>query len=111
MNPDGFYIAYFTAELGNSIGIFVVKNEAIIGADLGGGIYDGTFHVENDTASGVVTFTSRTGGVAITGAESDLPVAYDVNFSFSLPLEGAGFHSLETLAGPINVKFEKVREL
>ena len=90
MNPNGFYVAYFTAEFGNSIGIFVLKNDTIIGADLGGGIYDGTFHIENDTASGTVTFSSRTGGIAITGAERDLPVSYDVNFSFSLPLERGG---------------------
>lgn len=111
MNYSGFYLAYFSAEFGISIGVFVVTDGNIVGADLGGGMYDGEFKVMNSIAEGKVKFRTREGGQTITGANNDLPISYEVPFRFSLPLEAPDYHELETIAGPINVKFEKIREL
>lgn len=108
-DTDGIYLAYFSAEFGNSIGMFIVSKNTISGADVGGGIYDGSFNKKNGEASGKITFSMKGGGVTITGAQSDLPVSYDTDFRFQLPLDGQDFHQFETITGPVNVRFEKIR--
>lgn len=108
---QGIYLAYFSAALGNSIGIFLFSDGKITGADVGGGVYDGNFEVVEGCARGSVRFRTTSGGQSITGANSDLPVAYDTEFTFPLPLQKEPFHKLNTIAGPVNVRFEKVREI
>lgn len=111
MSFSGFYLAYFSAEFGNSIGIFVITDHEIVGADLGGGMYDGSFEIEDGSAVGQVRFRTNKGGQTITGASNDLPISHEVSFKFALPLEAPEYHELETLTGPVNVRFEKIREL
>jgi hypothetical protein len=110
---DGIYLAYFTGETGTSLGIFMLKDRVLTGGDLGGGLYDGNVAV--DTAEMIVTgsikFRMQTGGTSITGARSDLPIEYDTDVSLTLPLERVAYHSISTIAGPVNVRFEKVRSL
>ena len=110
---DGFYLAYFAAEFGTSIGIFVLHGSNLIGADLGGGIYDGILDIDLDQklAKGRIGFKMQNGGTSITGASSQLPVEYFTDVAFKLPLEGQSYHVIETISGTVNVRFEKVRSL
>ena len=111
--PNGIYLGYFTAELGNSMGIFLIKDQIVSGADMGGGTYDGTleFIEDENVLQGEIEFRTKDGGVTITGAVSDLPVQFRTQVKLELPLESKSFHRLETMTGPINVRFEKVRDL
>lgn len=110
---DGIYLAFFTAEFGTSLGIFLLKDGVLCGADLGNGIYDGklTLSDAGNRLTGSVEFRTSQGGTMITGAASDLPVSYATEVSLSLPLDGVEFHSIATISGPINVRFEKVRSI
>lgn len=111
MTHQGVYLAYFSAELGNSMGIFLVQENSITGGDIGGGIYDGRFEIKGHKAAGTVLFSTKGGGKTITGAVTDLPASYETNFEFQLPLEDQAFHSFDTIAGPVNVRFEKIKDL
>lgn len=112
-NADGFFLAYFAAEFGTSIGIFVLRGSDIIGADLRGGIYDGKLNIDADErlATGRIGFKMQQGGTTITGASSELPVQYYTDVAFKLPLEDQPYHEFETITGSVNVRFEKVRSL
>ena len=111
MTHQGVYLAYFSAEFGNSMGIFLVQDNTIVGGDIGGGIYDGHFEVVDHKAVGSVLFSTKGGSQTITGAVTDLPASYETSFGFQLPLEDQDFHSFETIAGPVNVRFEKIKNL
>lgn len=110
---DGIYLAYFSGEIGTSLGIFVLRDGALTGGDLGGGLYDGSFEVDASkmTTTGTIKFRTKTGGTSITGAHSDFPIEYETDIALKLPLEAAPYHSIDTPAGPVNVRFEKVRPL
>ena len=112
-DSDGIYIAYFSGEYGTSLGMFTFKGGVICGADLGGGVYDGILKYSSidQHLSGSITFSLKGGGTTITGAYTDLPVSYDTFVRLKTPVDGPPFHALETLSGPVNVRFEKVRSL
>ncbi|MDC1399738.1 hypothetical protein N8306_04420 [Yoonia sp.] len=111
MEYTGIYLGYFSGEFGNSMGVFLVQVGRITGGDIGAGIYDGEFKVVNGFAVGKMNFRTKTGGQTITGAINDLPISYDTDISLELPLEKPDFHSVQTLNGPVNVRFEKVRSI
>lgn len=109
---EGFYTAYLTGIAGQSVGIFVFSNGRIVGADAGGGCYDGEFSLSGDgsTILADVKFTMKKGGALITGASSDTTNDM-IPIKLSLPcfIHSNQVHRLETPIGPINAKFEKIR--
>jgi flagellar basal body P-ring protein FlgI len=107
---NGFYVAYFNAEFGTSLGMFTIKDGTIVGADIGGTMYKGHLKVSADgqTAECNMNVSTRAPGMTITGAQSDLPINYDTKFELKLPLENTDYHRIESIAGPVNVRFEKV---
>lgn len=107
---DGFYVAYFNAEFGTSLGMFVITDGIILGADIGGAMYKGklTSSADGKHVQGTVNVSSKSPGTTITGAQSDFPINYDTSFKLQLPIEDQDYHRIETIAGPVNVRFEKV---
>ncbi len=110
---NGIYNAYFSGEYGTSLGMFIFKDGVVCGADLGGGVYDGTLEYSSSAKflTGKISFNMRNGGTTITGAHADLPVSYETVVCLKTPLESVLFHEIDTLTGPVNVRFEKVRTL
>jgi hypothetical protein len=110
---DGFYSAYFTGAKGNSLGLFVFENGRIIGVDVGGIEYDGTYAVDANRGlvTGKIVFIVKPGHALITGAQANAdPLRYE--FALSIP---AGFADgrvvqIDTPTGPVNARFEKVRD-
>ena len=109
---DGIYIAYFNAEFGTSLGMFVLKDGKIVGADIGGTKYQGELSISNDevTAFGKINVSMDKPGMTITGSNNELPVSYDTNVEFCLPIEDQPYHRVDTATGPVNIRFEKVQE-
>ncbi len=111
---DGFYIAYLTGAVGNSVLVFVLMKGKFVGADIGGMKYDGTYKVKPD-GSGIkcsVVYVIQAGRALITGAPaSQTPIT--VPLAFELPREFADGRviTIETPRGAVNAKFEKVRDL
>lgn len=110
---DGIYLAYFTGHYGTSMGLFVFRNGVVVGADLGGAAYEGQLELNDDATKleGNIEIRMDTGGTTITGAVTDLPTSYETPISLSLPLEAVPYHTVSTLTGPINVRFEKKKAL
>jgi hypothetical protein len=109
---DGFYAAYFTGATGNSIGMFVFKEGVVVGADAGGGRYDGTYAMtpDNRFVAGVIHFSMPVGNLSITGvsAQSE-PINIDVPLRLPVDFNRNDVHRIDTPIGPLNAKFEKIR--
>jgi hypothetical protein len=112
MDMDGFYVAYLTGRGGNSVLLFAIKSNTLVGVDVGGMKYDG--HVEQ-VANGAVAFhieyVVSPGTPLITGVGSVAsltPVALD----FNVPANFADgvIVSLQTPFGPVNAKISKLRD-
>lgn len=110
-DPSGIFLAFFAAEFGNSMGIFLVKDGVMTGGDVGGATYEGEYKVEGDLLAGEVKIFLAAGSTTITGASTDIPSSYPTKVSFKLPIESTPFHSIDTITGPVNIRFQKIKEI
>ncbi len=108
------YMAYVTGVAGSSVLVFYIGDGVIVGVDFGTGKYDGTFTEANDGGiKGLLNFTIApgrpmiTGGVAPAQAMPPIPIAFD----FPKDFDKGPVVTLQTPLGPVNVRFEKVRDL
>lgn len=111
---EGFYATYFTGAMGSSLAIFAFKNGGIAGADLGGGKYDGTFTVDSNTGMVhcSVDFVMSLGQQSITGATAvNEPIKINVPLALPSTIDPKEIFRIETPIGPINARFEKIRDL
>jgi hypothetical protein len=111
---NGIYIGYFTGTLGNSMGVFYVGNGVIAGADIGSIRYDGTFSPTADgkTLQGKVKFTIPAGVVLISGLSGGgEPATIELPLSLPIDFASGAIARIQTPAGPVNARFEKVRDL
>ncbi|MBZ9851222.1 hypothetical protein LB565_24855 [Mesorhizobium sp. CA14] len=109
---DGFYTAYFSGLAGNSIGIFVFKEGLVVGADAGGGRYDGEYALTDDGKhiEAKIHFTPAMGNQTITGISADAePGGVEVPLRLPVEFNRTDVHRIETPIGPINAKFDKIR--
>lgn len=109
---DGFYAAYFTGTTGSTIGMFVFKDGIVVGADAGGGRYDGTYKgIEDDKfIEGLIKLAMPIGTQSVTGiAATSEPLSVEVPIKIPTEFNRNDVHSIETPVGPINAKFEKIR--
>ncbi len=108
------YLAYLSAATGNNIGMFCIGEGIITGADFGGLLYDGNYQLSSDASrlDGVVKFTLRPGTQLITGAVGG-PEPVEISVPLSLPIDFANGQtvSIPTPVGPLNARFEKLRDL
>ena len=49
MKTNGFFRIAFTGATGSGLGLLVLHNGSVVGADTGGGIYDGSYTENPDT--------------------------------------------------------------
>jgi hypothetical protein len=107
------YTAYFTGIAGNAIGVFYIGEGIIAGADAGGLKYDGSVkQLADGSLEGVVQFdvppgvSLVTGLTATTSQRITAPVRLPRGFD-----DGATVTQINTPAGPVNARFEHLREL
>lgn len=109
---DGFYAAYLAGATGNSIAMFIFKDGTVVGADAGGGRYDGDYMATSDGKhiEAKVRFTLPIGNQSITGAAATMePLAIEVPLRLPVEFSRNDVHRIETPIGPINAKFDKIR--
>jgi hypothetical protein len=109
---DGFYVSYFTGVAGTSLGLFLFKDGTVVGADVGGGRYDGTYRISEDGRSilAEIEFKLSVGHPTITGIAADAePITISVPLSLPVDFNHNDVHRIETPIGPINAKLEKIR--
>jgi hypothetical protein len=107
------YVAYFTGAAGSSLAMFLIGDGVIAGADAGGMKYDGIMEYSQDgSIEGVVQFIAPAGTRLITGMLANTDQT--LNAQVRLPLEfddGRKITQIDTPAGPINARFERLREI
>lgn len=110
---DGFYQAFLTGRAGSNVAVFVIRGGVIIGVDASGMSYDGEIQTKSDNSGFVckVVYVIPSGVPLITGA-SPLPEPQRVPLTFDLPNNFDGqVITIVTPLGPVNVRFQKIRDL
>jgi hypothetical protein len=110
---DGFYAIYYTGVSGAGLGVLVVNNGIIVGADMVGGRYDGTYTQNKTTGNydGKIRITIPPGGSLVTGVVVGAqPFQMDVTATLPPDLGGEKPVRIETPTGPVNVIFRKLRD-
>lgn len=107
------YVAYFTGIAGSSVGMFVIGDGIITGADAGGLKYDGTVEENDDGAlAGIVSLIVPSGTHLISGLTASQAQALTVHVVLPRGFDnGEKVTRIETPAGPINARFERLREV
>ncbi|HZV21678.1 MAG TPA: hypothetical protein VE986_09050 [Hyphomicrobiales bacterium] len=106
------YVAYFTGVAGVSVGMFLIGDGLIVGADVGGLKYDGTVEADsNGTLRGVVRFILSPGQRLITGAIAESTEDFAVNVELPPHFASGAPVQIDTPAGPINARFEFIRSI
>jgi hypothetical protein len=109
---DGFYAAFMTGRAGISVLLIVIRGNVIVGVDVGGLQYDGTIE---ETATGYrcsVVYVVPPGAALITGAPPpSQPVRIPVSFELTRGFADGRIVTITTPLGPVNAKFQKLRDL
>jgi hypothetical protein len=111
--PKQLYIAYFTGIAGSSIGMFLIGDGLLVGADAGGIKYDGLIDAEPDgTLEGIVSFIVPSDTQLISGLTTNQSQTLTVQVRFAPGFDdGVKITRIDTPAGPINARFERLREV
>lgn len=112
MVMDGFYSAYFTGVIGNSMALFAFRDGVITGVDVGGMQYDGHYSVDGERSviTGKMVYIIPPGLQLVTGAAAGSE-SVRIEFPLELPLGFADGRvlSIPTPSGVVNARFQKVR--
>lgn len=111
--PKGLYAGYFTGVAGQSMGLFYIGDGIIAGIDVGAMQYDGRYSITTDGAlDGVIDYVLPAGIPLITGAPSGAtPTRISVKLSLPARFDDGRVTTIETPTGPVNAKFEKLKDL
>jgi hypothetical protein len=111
---EGFFRIAFTGATGSGLGILVLRNGSVVGADTGGGTYDGSYKENADTQAleFVITLSMPAGVAPVqTGIPLATPISVPINASLLQDdIGGANPTLVQTPLGPVNVLFAKIRE-
>ena len=111
---EGFFRIAFTGATGSGLGIFVLHNGSVVGADTGGAIYEGSYRENGDaqTLEFVITMSMPAGVTPVqTGIPLATPVSVPISASFLQDEIGSGKPTLvQTPLGGVNVLFTKIRD-
>lgn len=111
MNIDGFYAGYMTAAGGSGVALFILRNGVLVGADMGGVLFDGTYAADPDQGYiGSATVTVPAGVTVIQGV-----TAPPSGMSYTVPLKLPAnfvqdpYFEIVTPLGKVNAKLQKLR--
>lgn len=109
----GIYAMYYTGGSGSGHALFQMKDGVIAGADVVGGILDGTYET---TPSGQVEFrvtlTTPPGGTLVTGQTAGAePLKQEISATLPDSFANGSAQEVSTPLGPVNVVFRKLREI
>ncbi|WP_407050983.1 hypothetical protein [Methyloraptor flagellatus] len=110
---NGFYAGYFAGTAGNGIGMFILNDGVLTGADALGALFDGSYVIQVDgQLLGKVTVTIPPNVALVQGVVvGSNGMKYDVDVSTKVDQIEKTFLRLETPVGPVNVALKKIRGL
>jgi hypothetical protein len=109
---NGFYSAYLTGSAGQGLAMVVFRNGKIIGVDVSGATYDGTY---SDTGNGFaikLNIVLPPNATLVQGGSTG-PQGDRSELDFLLPVDflAQPFIRVNAKHGPVNVKLVKLRDL
>lgn len=109
----GLYAAYFAGLNGNSLGLFYIGNDVIAGVDVGGSHFDGRLTPSEDGGlEGLLEFEPGGDQKLITGVAVDaIPKKIPVKIKLPSNFATGVVIRIETPIGPLNARFEKLKDL
>jgi len=109
---DGFYAAYLTGAVLQGFAMLVFRNGKIVGADVGGVQYDGTY-VDSGTGFLVKLKVEIPPNATLIQGVTVGPQGDSSELDFRLPADftSVPFIRVNAKHGPVNAKIVKVREL
>lgn len=107
------YLAYFTGTAGMSMALFYIGKGIIAGGDAGGMHYDGSYQTTHDGCLvGSIDFVISPGQQVITGTAAGIEAArFTTPIKLPSDFDNGQTIRLDTVVGPINARFEKLKEL
>jgi hypothetical protein len=107
------YIAYLTGIAGQSIGLFYIGDGILAGVDVATMQYNGSYTTNSDgNLEGVVEYVLPAGASLITGAPAGTaPVRISVKLTLPSDFANGDTITIETPLGPVNAKFEKLKDI
>lgn len=111
---EGFYLAYATGLQGNGVIMFVVMGGKIVGADIMGVRFDGTYTPTQDGGGfdAIIKITAPAGQTLIQGISTGpVGLTYEVKTFLPHDLESVDFLKIPTQFGSVNARFQKLRGL
>jgi hypothetical protein len=113
MAARALYAAYLSGAAGKSLALFYIGDGVIAGVDVGGVVYDGHATYETDgSLQGAVSFTAPAGTPLITGISGPTsPTVVSIPLSLPEGFADGRVTRIETPMGPLNARFEKIRDL
>lgn len=109
---NGFYGAYLTGSASQGFAMLVFRNGVIVGVDVAGVKFDGTY---SDTGNGfsVKLTVSVPPNTALIQGVTTGPETEKSELEFQLPVDflAQPFIRIEGVHGPVNAKMTKLREL
>ena|SRR3990167_6290826 len=109
---EGFYTAYMSGPTGQSLAMFVFRDGIVAGADVGGGIYSGSYAIDSveQKVSLLVKFILPEESISIAGFETEAePIELEVPIELPIKIDPNAVFTIRTSLGSINSKFTKVR--
>jgi hypothetical protein len=109
-----FYIMKYFGKAGAGGGTLYIGKGVVVGTDIQGAKFDGTYQVSGDSMRGVVRVTApASGSTLVTGQTLPAGAAFDLRFDLPAHTFADGRpHALEGYEGEkLLVVFEKVRDL
>lgn len=111
---EGFFRIAYTGMSGSGFGMVVLQNGNVIGADVSGGVYDGTYSEDQET--GKISFSVNLAAPAgVPLVQTGVVLASPLDISITASLEFADISGerpvlFETALGPVNVILKKLRD-
>lgn len=110
--PDGFYAAYFASRGGEGIGMFVLSEGTLVGADSTGVTFDGRYSPAPDGGGyvGKVAVAAPPNLTLVQGVGTGATgLRYEIGFVLPSDFAEKPFIRLDTQFGPVHVRLVKVR--
>jgi hypothetical protein len=110
---DAIYLITFRGQSDWGMGLLHLFRGAVVGADTGGLLYDGTCQEDSNELRFELEVTVPPGSTLVTGAP---PQTTEYRFHLTAPIKRAAIDSgtpqlIETPTGPINVIFRRLRDI
>lgn len=113
MSINGFYAGYMTGVGGSGVAIFAFQNGVIVGADMGGVLFDGSYAPDDEgSLVGRVVVNVPEGVTVIQGVTAPAGgLRYEVDLALSPDFLTEPYIKIKTPIGSINARLQKLRDL